>query len=60
MLVAIIACEIGFWVVLAAGLLTRYVLRRPRLGGALLLGVPLVDAVLLVLTAVDLGSGAAP
>ena len=42
---AIVACEIGFWVVLAAGLLTRYVLRRPRAGAALLVCVPLVDLV---------------
>ncbi|MFD2093272.1 hypothetical protein [Blastococcus deserti] len=60
MLIAIVACEIGFWVVLAAGLLARYGFRRRRLGGALLLAVPLVDLVLLVLTAVDLRSGAEP
>ncbi|MPR00044.1 hypothetical protein GB931_19390 [Modestobacter sp. I12A-02628] len=60
MIAAIIACEIGFWVVLGAGLLARYVLRRPRLGAALLVCVPLVDVVLLVLTAVDLGRGAEP
>lgn len=57
---AIIACEIGFWVVLAAGLLTRYVLRRRRLGGALLVAVPLVDVALLAFTVVDLRSGAEP
>ena len=28
----IIACEVGFWLVLGAGLFARYVLRRPRLG----------------------------
>jgi hypothetical protein len=59
-LIAIVACEIGFWVVLGAGLLARYGLRRRRLGGALLLAVPVVDLVLLVLTAVDLRSGAEP
>lgn len=57
---AIVACEIGFWVVLGAGLLTRYALRRPRLGAALLICVPLVDVVLLGLTVVDLRSGAEP
>ncbi|WP_229402573.1 hypothetical protein [Micromonospora okii] len=59
MLVAVIVgCEIGFWVVLAAGLLARYVLRRPRLGAALLVCVPLVDVVLLAATALDLRRGA--
>ena len=59
MLIAIIiACEIGFWVVLAAGLAARYVLRRPRLGAALLICVPLVDLVLLAAATVDLARGA--
>ncbi len=58
MLVAVIvACEIGFWLVLAAGLVARYVLRRRRLGGWLLAGVPLVDLVLLVVTVIDLRRG---
>ncbi|RKS73320.1 hypothetical protein BZB76_4010 [Actinomadura pelletieri DSM 43383] len=59
MLIAITAgCEIGFWVVLAAGLAARYVLRLRRTGAALLWCVPLVDLVLLVATALDLGNGA--
>jgi hypothetical protein len=59
MLIAIIvACEIGFWVVLAAGLVARYVLGRRRLGGILLACVPLVDVVLLVATVIDLSRGA--
>ncbi len=53
----IVVCEVGFWVLLAAGLLARYGLRRPRLGAALLIGVPLVDLVLLVATVIDLRSG---
>lgn len=57
---AIVACEVGFWVVLVAGLLTRYVLRRPRAGAALLLCVPLVDLALLVFTVVDLRRGTPP
>jgi hypothetical protein len=57
MLIAIAACEVGFWLVLAAGLVVRYALHRPRLGGALLVGVPLVDLALLVLTVVDLRRG---
>lgn len=57
---AIVACEIGFWVVLAAGLLTRYVLLRRRLGAALLVAVPLMDVALLGFTIADLRSGAEP
>ncbi|GAA2271504.1 hypothetical protein GCM10010402_29590 [Actinomadura luteofluorescens] len=59
MLLAVIAgCEIGFWVLLAAGLLARYPLRLRRTGAALLLCVPLVDLVLLAATATDLRGGA--
>jgi hypothetical protein len=59
MLIAIIvACEIGFWVVLGAGLVARYLLGRRRLGAVLLALVPLVDLVLLVATVIDLSSGA--
>lgn len=53
----IVACEVGFWVVLLAGLAARYGLRRPRLGGALLVCVPLVDLVLLVASVLDLRYG---
>lgn len=53
----IVACEVGFWVVLLAGLAARYLLRRPRLGAALLVCVPLVDLVLLVASAMDLRYG---
>ncbi|TDB92877.1 hypothetical protein [Actinomadura sp. 7K534] len=59
MLIAIIVgCEIGFWVVLGAGLLARYPLRLRRTGAALLLCVPLIDLVLLAATAIDLRGGA--
>ncbi|MFE9689563.1 hypothetical protein [Micromonospora sp. NPDC005806] len=53
----IVACEVAFWVLLAAGLIARYPLRRPRLGAALLLAVPVVDLVLLVATMIDLRAG---
>ncbi|WDZ83370.1 hypothetical protein [Micromonospora cathayae] len=53
----IIACEVAFWVLLAAGLVARYPLRRPRAGAALLLAVPLVDLVLLAATLLDLRRG---
>jgi hypothetical protein len=58
MLVAlIVATEIGFWLILLAGLLTRYGLGRRRLGLVLLAATPVVDLVLLVATIVDLRSG---
>ena len=61
MLLAVIAaCEIGFWVLLAAGLVTRYLLRRPKAGLVLLAAVPLVDVVLLVASVVDIHRGTAP
>ncbi|MER6672361.1 hypothetical protein [Streptomyces sp. NPDC000983] len=56
----IVACEVGFWVLLAAGLTFRYLLRMPRTGLALLLCEPLLEVVLLVATAVDLKNGADP
>ncbi|TKV61613.1 hypothetical protein FDO65_08645 [Nakamurella flava] len=56
----ILACEIGFWVAIGLGLAARYLLRRPRLGAALLVTAPVLDGVLLVATAVHLRSGAEP
>ncbi|MGW0364138.1 hypothetical protein [Streptomyces sp. NPDC002990] len=56
----IIACEVGFWVLLAAGLALRYLARKPRLGAAVLLCEPLLELVLLVVTTLDLKNGAAP
>jgi hypothetical protein len=61
MLIAlIVASEIGFWVLLGAGLATRYLLRWKRVSTVLLVCVPLVDIVLLVATVVDLRRGAEP
>ena len=57
---AIIACEIGFWVVLGAGLLLRYALRLRTAGAVVLAAVPLVDLALLAFTVVDLRRGAEP
>ncbi|MGW2709227.1 hypothetical protein ACWC4J_09580 [Streptomyces sp. NPDC001356] len=56
----VIACEVAFWVLLAAGLAFRYVLRMPRTGLALLLCEPLLEAVLFAVTAIDLRGGAEP
>lgn len=54
----IVVCEVGFWVAIVCGLGARYLLRRPRLGAALLLVAPLLDVVLLVATTIDLLGGA--
>lgn len=54
----IIACEIGFWIVLFLGLFIRYILKFPRAGKALLFCVPLLDLILLSATAIDLHNGA--
>ncbi|MFF8818774.1 hypothetical protein ACF07D_12340 [Leucobacter sp. NPDC015123] len=52
--IGILACEIGFWAVLAAGLAARYLLRLRRLSSVLLLCVPLLDLLLLALITWDL------
>jgi hypothetical protein len=53
----ILACEVGFWVVLLVALAVRYLLARERLSRALLLCLPLVDVLLLAFTAMDLRRG---
>ncbi len=57
---AILGVEIAFWLVLVAGLATRYLLRMPRASRVILLCVPLVDLVLIALTVIDLAGGAEP
>ncbi|MFD7239712.1 hypothetical protein ACFWAT_30960 [Streptomyces syringium] len=54
----IIACEVGFWVLLAGGLSLRYLAKMPRTGAAVLLLEPVLELVLLVATAIDLRNGA--
>ncbi len=59
MIVAIIfACEILFWVLIAAGLVARYALNRERLGGILLAATPVVDLLLLLFVSIDIRRGA--
>jgi hypothetical protein len=53
----IIAAEIGFWLILVAGLVARYLLRRRRLGLVLLAATLLVDLFLLVASIIDLRRG---
>jgi len=50
----IVGCEVGFWVLVAAGLACRYLLRRRRVSTVLLAAVPLLDLVLLGATLADL------
>ncbi|MFE3519881.1 hypothetical protein [Streptomyces sp. NPDC059166] len=54
---AIVVCEIAFWVFLVLGLLARYALRARRLGGALLVCVPLTDLALVAFSVAHLRSG---
>lgn len=54
----IIACEIGFWVVVLAGLFSRYILKKRKLGIFLLVCTPVVDLLLLMFTIFDLKNGA--
>lgn len=54
----IVACEVGFWVVLLLALALRYLLRRERLSRALLISLPLIDLLLMAFTAADLSRGA--
>ena len=53
--IAILACEIGFWIMLFGGLATRYLLRLRGLSTVMLLCVPLLDIALLGLITWDLG-----
>lgn len=53
----IVACEIGFWIVIILGLFTRYVLNKKKLGLFFLALTPVVDLILLIVTAVDLYRG---
>lgn len=55
----ILACELGFWVLLLLALAARYLLGRQQLSRVLLLCLPLVDILLLVFTALDLRRGTA-
>ncbi|PZE67523.1 hypothetical protein [Curtobacterium sp. MCBD17_021] len=59
MIVLIVACEVGFWVAVLGGLTLRSVAGMPRTGAAVLLLAPVLDAVLLVATAIDLRAGGA-
>lgn len=53
----IVACEVGFWVILLLALAVRYLLRKEHLSRVLLVCLPLIDLLLLVFTATDLRRG---
>ncbi|MGM0838292.1 MAG: hypothetical protein ACQEV7_19300 [Bacillota bacterium] len=53
----IIACEIGFWVFILLGLVSRYILKWRKTGIVLLAGTPVIDLVLIVATIIDLKNG---
>ena len=56
----IVACEVGFWMLLALGLAVRYLLKWRRTSVVLLLCEPVLELVLFAATAVDLKNGAEP
>lgn len=56
----VVACEVAFWVFLAAAVVARYVFRRQRLSTVLLLCEPVIEVVLLVATVGDLLRGSEP
>ncbi|WP_262701578.1 MULTISPECIES: hypothetical protein [Streptomyces] len=56
----IIACEVGFWVLLALGILLRYVAKMPKASTVVLLCEPVLEVVLFVTTVIDLRNGAEP
>ena len=53
----IVGCEVAFWLILLLSLAARYLLHREALSRWLLLSLPVVDALLLVFTTLDLSSG---
>ncbi|MFZ4896059.1 hypothetical protein ACL9RL_16565 [Plantibacter sp. Mn2098] len=57
---AILGAEAAFWILLFGGLAVRYLLRQRRLSTIMLIGVPVVDLVLIALTAIDLAGGQEP
>ncbi len=54
----IVACEVGLWVLLGLGMVLRYVARLRRTSTVVLAGIPLLDLLLVIATAIDLHSGA--
>jgi hypothetical protein len=57
LLITIFACEVAFWLFLAAGLTCRYLLNWNRISSFLLYSIPIIDLILLAATVFDLRSG---
>lgn len=53
----IIIAEISFWILILLGLTFRYLLRLPKLGLLFFALTPLLDLILLIITATDLKNG---
>ncbi|MCQ4088984.1 hypothetical protein [Saccharibacillus sp. JS10] len=53
----IVACEVGFWVIVLSGLFTRYIWKKNKAGAILLLMTPVVDLILLAATVIDIRQG---
>lgn len=56
--ILIIACEIGFWVLILAGFIVRYIFHKEKLGFFLLALTPVIDFILLAAASFDLYRGA--
>ena len=54
---AIVACEVGFWLFILAGLLARYIFNQDKLAIWLFIMVPVLDLLLIIVTGTDLLRG---
>lgn len=54
----IVGCEVGLWVLLGLGMSLRYLARLRRISTLVLAGIPVLDVVLVIATAIDLHRGA--
>ncbi|WP_285398269.1 hypothetical protein [Lysinibacillus sp. fls2-241-R2A-57] len=57
MIAWIITAEIAFWIVIILGLICRYVLKMPKLSILFFALTPVIDLLLVILTAMDLKAG---
>ncbi|PLT31628.1 2TM domain-containing protein [Peribacillus deserti] len=53
----IMACEVGFWVLVITGLISRYLFQKKQLGAFFLLCTPVIDLLLLAAVVIDLRNG---
>ena len=56
----IVACEVGFWIFIIAGLVMRYIFNQKRIGLLLLAMTPVVDLILILVTGIDMYRGGEP